>query len=77
MAHVSLRVTDEEKAWMESYAKVHGVNLSEAIKEAFFDKLEDEYDIKRIREYEAEKAKGTLKTYTHEEVKEMLGLNDV
>jgi len=74
MPHVSLRVTDQEKDWMESYARVHGVNLSEAIKEAFFEKLEDEYDLKAIREHEEEKAKGDMKYYSHEEVGKMLGL---
>jgi len=75
MPHVSLRVTEQEKNWMESYAKLQGVNLSEAIKEAFFEKLEDEYDLKAIREHEAEKADGNVKYYSHTEVKEMLGLN--
>lgn len=74
MAHVSLRVSDEEKGWMESYAKLHGINLSDAIKEAFFEKLEDEYDLKTVIEYEAEKAEKGMTYYTHEEVKEMLGL---
>ena len=74
MPHVSLRVTEQEKKWMESYAKVQGINLSEAIKEAFFEKLEDEYDLKAVREYEEEKAKGNMKHYSHEEVGKMLGL---
>jgi hypothetical protein len=74
MPHVSLRVSVEEKAWMESYAKVQGISLSDAIKAAFFEKLEDEYDLKIIREYEAEKAKGNMEYYTHAEMKERLGL---
>jgi len=74
MPHVSLRVTEQEKNWMESYAKVQGINLSEAIKEAFFEKLEDEYDLKAVREYEEEKAKGNMKLYSHDEVGKMLGL---
>ena len=74
MPHVSLRVTEQEKIWMESYAKVQGTTLSEAIKEAFFEKLEDEYDLKAIREYEREKAKGTTSYYSHEEVGKKLGL---
>jgi len=71
MAHVSLRVTDQEKSWMESYAKLHGVKLSEAIKEAFFEKLEDEFDLKVISEWEANPDKTT---YSHDEVKKMIGL---
>lgn len=73
MAHVSLSVTDQEKAWMESYAKLHGINLSEAIKEAFFEKLDDEYDLKVIAEYEADPDKTF---YSHKEVAKELGLED-
>jgi len=72
MPHVSLRVTEQEKNWMESYAKMHDVNLSDAIKTIFFNKLEDEYDLKAIREYESDPDK---KMYTHEEVGKMLGIN--
>lgn len=75
MAHVSLRVSDEEKKWMESYAKLHGVNLSDAVKSAFFEKLEDEYDLKTIQEYEADKKKGVIEFYSLDEVKKELGLN--
>jgi hypothetical protein len=74
MPHVSLRVSEQEKNWMESYAKVQGINLSDAIKAAFFEKLEDEYDLRAIREHEAEKAKGNMVYYTHAEMKERLGL---
>ena len=75
MPHVSLRVTEQEKSWMEGYAKVQGINLSEAIKEAFFEKLEDEYDLQAIRAHKAEKAKGNMKLYSLEEAKKELGIN--
>ena len=75
MPHVSLRVTEEEKSLMESYSKLHGINLSDAIKETFFEKLEDEYDLKAIREHEEEKINGHVKYHSHAQVKEMLGLS--
>lgn len=73
MAHVSLRVSDQEKKWMENYAKLHGKSLSDAIKQAFFEKLEDEYDLSVISEYEQEKP---VKLYSMSEVMEELGLED-
>jgi len=73
--HVSLRVTEEEKNMMEGYARVQGVSLSEAIKEVFFQMLEDEYDLQTIKEHRVEKAKGNVKFYSHEEVKRELGLS--
>lgn len=72
MAHIFLSVTDQEKSWMESYAARHGLDLSEAIKEAFFDKIEDAYDLKVIAEFEADPDKTT---YSLEEVKTILGID--
>ncbi|HEY5557519.1 type II toxin-antitoxin system RelB family antitoxin [Acetobacterium sp.] len=70
---IIISVTDQEKAWMESYAKLHGVHLSESIKEAFFEKLENEYDLKVIAEYEADPDKTF---YSHKEVAKELGLEN-
>ena len=41
----SIRLTNEEKALAESYAKLHSVSLGEAFKRALFERIEDEYDI--------------------------------
>ncbi len=69
----SIRLTAEEKNLAESYARLHSMSLGEAFKRAFFDKIEEEYDIavadEAYREYLAEP-----KTYSHAEVKDMLGL---
>ena len=75
MPHVSLRVTDEEKNWMEGYAQVQGINLPDAIKNAFFEKLEDEYDLSILNEHEERKANGFVKYYSLTETKSELGLD--
>ena len=66
-------MTKEEKQIAKAYAKKHGVSLSDAIKRAYFDKIENEYDIalveSALREYEK-----NPKTYSHEEVKKILNL---
>ena len=66
-------MTDEEKQLADAYAKINGVSLSEAIKRAYFEKIEDEYDIAladaALREYEKDP-----KTYSHEEIMKMFGL---
>ena len=41
----SIRLTDEERALAESYAKLHSYSISEAFKRALFEKIEDEYDV--------------------------------
>ena len=71
MAHISFRVSDDEKAAIESYAKLQGLSTSEVVKDAFFEKLEDMFDLKKIEEYENVK---DGKTYTHDEVGKLLGI---
>jgi len=75
MPHVSLRVTEDERLIMEGYAKVQGINLSEAVKDVFFQKLEDDYDLQTIREHKIRKANGEVNYYTHDEVKKKLRLD--
>ena len=41
----SIRLTDEEKALAESYARLHSISVAEAFKRALFDQIEDEFDI--------------------------------
>ena len=69
----SIRLTKEERLLAESYAKLHSMSLAEAFKRALFERIEDEYDIavagEAYQEYLA-----NPKTYTHEEVKGLLGL---
>ena len=70
---VSIRMTEEEKQLADAYAKLNGVSLSEAIKRAYFEKIEEEYDIAladaAMREY-----KKNPKTYTLDELMKELGL---
>ena len=40
----SIRLTEDERALAESYAKLHSLTLAEAFKRALFEKIEDEYD---------------------------------
>ena len=64
---ISIRMTSEEKRLADAYAKLNGVSLSEAIKRAYFEKIEDEYDIalseESLREY-----RKNPKTYSIDEL---------
>ena len=70
---ISIRMNDEERRLADAYAKINGVSLSEAIKKAYFEKIEDEYDLAladaALKEYKKDK-----KTYTLAEFKKELGL---
>lgn len=41
----SIRLTEKERELADSYAKLHSISLSEAFKNALFEKIENEYDI--------------------------------
>ena len=69
----SIRFIDEERKLADSYAKLHGVSLDEALKSALFEKIEDEYDIALYQKAKKEFDKNP-KTYTLAEIKEMYGL---
>lgn len=41
----SIRLTEDERALVDSYAKLHAMSIGEAFKRAIFDKIEEEYDL--------------------------------
>ena len=46
----SIRLTTQEKALAESYAKLHDMSVGEAFKRALFENIEDEYDVALAKE---------------------------
>ena len=58
----SIRLSPEERTLAESYAKLHSVSLSEAFKNALFERIEEEFDISvaeaAYKEYEDDGKKG-------------------
>lgn len=46
MATITVRVTEEEKAFLDEMAKFEGKSLSELLKTATLESLEDKYDAK-------------------------------
>ncbi len=70
---ISVRLSKEDTELIKAYATLNNVSVSELIRNAVLEKIEDEYDLesykKAIKEY-----KNNPKTYTLDEVKEELGL---
>lgn len=70
---ISVRLNDKDTELIKSYAEINNISLSDLIRNAVFEKIEDEYDLecyhKAIQEY-----RKNPKTYTLDEVKEELGL---
>lgn len=42
---LSIRLTDDERQLVDSYAKIHSISVAEAFKKALFEKIEDEFDV--------------------------------
>jgi len=70
---ISVRLNDDDTRLMKLYAEMNNMSLSDLIRTAVIEKIEDEYDLecyeKAIKEYEEDP-----KTYTLDEVKKELGL---
>jgi predicted transcriptional regulator len=70
MAKISLRVSEQEKEQISDYAKLRGASVSAVLRDAFFEKIDWEYSIKRIVEIETSADEGTI--VTHDELTEIM-----
>lgn len=68
MSVISLRVPEQELNLFKAYAKHNNSTLSDVIRTALLEKIEDEYDVTAFAEYEAEKDNGTIKTRAIDEL---------
>ncbi len=71
MATLSLRLDAKEEKLFRNYAKMHNMTISELLRSAAIEKIEDEID---LSSFDAAMAAMT-KTYTLAEAKQELGLD--
>lgn len=62
---------DEQRVFSE-YSKLNGMLLSTLFKKIMEEKIEDEFDMKCIREYENDVRNRNTQTVYHDELKKML-----
>ena len=70
---VSVYVSEDQRKVIADYASAQGLTVSEAMRVAILEKIEDEYDIAIAKKALAEWEKGGKKVYTTEEVGRDLG----
>ena len=75
MAVVSVRMNEEESRLFMSYAKLHGLSISEAYKRALLEKIEDEFDAADLIEAAARFEKEP-KTHSLDELRKTYGLEN-
>lgn len=71
MAVFTMRIPDGQLEAMKRFAEFHGKPLAEMLRDLMIEKMEDEYDLKVIEEYEQ---RANAETYTLEEVAQELGV---
>lgn len=70
---VSIRMNDKELEIIKKYAELNGTTVSEVMRKAILEKIEDEFDIFFYEEAFGE-YKNDPKSYTLEEAKALLGI---
>ena len=65
---LSLRLSKEDELLIREYARINGQSVSELIRTAVLGKIEEEYDLEVIREYERAKEERRAIFYDHDEV---------
>ena len=69
---VSVRLNDQEENLLTKASEVFNCKISSLIKKFTFERLEDEYDMRIISEYEKDKDAGTLELFNFDDaVKEL------
>lgn len=70
---ISVRLSEKDTELIKAYAEMNNISLSDLVRNALLEKIEDEFDLK-CYEKAMEEYKKNPKTYTIEEVKKELGL---
>ncbi len=70
---VSVRLSEKDELLIKKYAELNNISLSDLIRNAVIEKIENEYDLKAY-EKAVEEYKKNPKTYTLEEVKKELDI---
>ena len=73
MLTISVRLNDADTELIKSYAALKNISVSELVRQAVMEKIEDEIDLKLFEEV-MEDFKRNPKTYTLDEAEKELGL---
>lgn len=70
---ISVRLSEEDTKLIKNYADINNISLSELVRNAILEKIEDEYDLECYKRA-IEKFNKNPKAYTLDEVKKELDL---
>ena len=72
MAVVSVKINQEEEKIFNSVANLYGGKLSTAIKQLALEKIEDEYDMQLIKDFEEREERNEVNLISFDELKKEL-----
>ena len=70
---ISIRLNQEDSMLIKKYAELNHISISELVRQAVMERIEDEYDLKAYQKAISEYQKDPV-TYSLDEVEEELGL---
>lgn len=70
---MSLRISEEDSRLIQDYARLHGVTVSEFMRRAALEKIEDELDIRAAEKARAEYLANPVTT-SHKELMKEFGI---
>jgi hypothetical protein len=47
---MTIRIADEDKALIKDYAQMHGLSVAELMRSSVLERIEDEFDLRELRE---------------------------
>lgn len=72
--HLNIRTSEDEYRQLKDFAHFQGKTLSGFALDAMWAQIEDWEDLKAVKEYEKDKAEGTVETVSWAQVQEEFGL---
>ncbi|MDO4920918.1 MAG: DUF6290 family protein [Phascolarctobacterium sp.] len=73
MTTISVRLNDQDSEFIKKYAEFKNISISELIRQAVIERIEDEIDIRAYNKAMEEYRKNPV-TYTLDEIEKELGL---
>ena len=70
---ISLRLSEQDAALFKKYAEIKNITVSELVRQAVMERIEDELDLQAFEKALAEHKENPI-TYSHDEVRQMLEL---
>ena len=74
MSNITLRLTDEEREILNSVAHLYGGKLSTTIKTILFEKIEEDYNLKLIKDFEKREKEDKVELISLSDFRKELGV---